>query len=261
MTLLSSGCPGGPVRLPALVAAAVAAALVPAFLAAPGLEAQSLRGSRSAMERQVRSARSHDYTFLQTATEVRRFVDDGWLVVVSGSRDYELSGVSFPYARPEVLLFIERLGRQYRAACGEKLVVTSLTRPRSHQPSNASTRSVHPTGMALDLRRSRLRSCRRWLEGVLISLERRGVLDATYEARPPHYHVALFPNQYAAYVERLRAGSGAVAKAPPRAYTVAPGDTLWQIAREHKTTVPALQRENALASSHLRPGQQLRIPE
>jgi hypothetical protein len=182
-------------------------------------------------------------------------------VPVEGNADYSLADVSYDVARPEVRLFIERLSGQYRDACGAPLVVTSLTRPRSSQPRNASLRSVHPTGMALDLRRSRLRSCRRWLEGVLISLERRGVLDATYEARPPHYHVALFPNQYAAYVERLRAGAGAGAKAPPRAYTVAPGDTLWQIAREHKTTVPALQRENALASSHLRPGQQLRIPE
>ena len=38
------------------------------------------------------------------------------------------------YARPEVVLFLERLGKQYREACGEPLVVTSLTRPKSSQP-------------------------------------------------------------------------------------------------------------------------------
>ena len=37
--------------------------------------------------------------------------------------------VSFPFARPEVELFVQRLSGQYRRACGEQLVVTSLTRP------------------------------------------------------------------------------------------------------------------------------------
>ena len=59
----------------------------------------------------------------------------------------------------------ERLGGQYRGACGEQLVITSLTRPATLQPRNASERSVHPTGMALDIRYSWDRSCRRWLEG------------------------------------------------------------------------------------------------
>ena len=39
-------------------------------------------------------------------------------------------------------------------------------------------------------------------------IERSGVLEATYERNPPHFHVALFPSQYAAYVERKLA-SGA----------------------------------------------------
>jgi hypothetical protein len=208
------------------------------------------------MTRQAREARSHDYTFLADPQQVRRFVDQGWLSVVSEGRDYRLAGVSFPYARPEVVLFIERLSRQYRAACGEPLVVTSLTRPRSHQPSNASARSVHPTGMALDLRRSSRGKCRRWLESTLLTLERRGVLDATYESRPPHYHVAVFPRQYERYVEaRLGGGAGA-----GRSHRVVRGDTLWGIARRYGTSVGTLRASNGLGSDRLRPGQVLTVP-
>ena len=125
--------------------------------------AQSLRGSRGALDLQTAQAVSHDFTYLGGAGQLRRFVAAGYLVPVDSNRDYWLKDVSFPVARPEVRLFIGRLASQYRRACGERLVVTSLTRPLSHQPRNASDRSVHPPGMALDLRRPAGR-CRRWLE-------------------------------------------------------------------------------------------------
>ncbi|HVS13390.1 MAG TPA: DUF5715 family protein [Thermoanaerobaculia bacterium] len=217
--------------------------------------AASLRGSRGAMARQARVARSHEYTYLADPQQVRRFADQGWLSLVTGGRDYELAGVSFPYARPEVVLFIERLSRQYRSACGERLVVTSLTRPKSHQPRNASARSVHPTGMALDLRRSTRGKCRRWLEATLLTLERRGVLDATYESRPPHYHVALFPRQYEAYVKARNAGAGA----RDRTHVVRRGDTLWGIAHRYGTSVGSLRASNGLGSDRLQPGQVLAV--
>lgn len=225
------------------------------LLGAPALEAQSLRGSSSSMGRQARSAAEHDYTYLRNPAHVRTFVKRGWLVPVHSNADFMLAGVSFPYARPEVRTFIRRLGQQYRRACGERLVVTSLTRPKSHQPSNASRRSVHPTGMALDLRRSGNSKCRRWLESVLLSLERKRLLEATYERRPPHYHVALFPKPYARYVARLQAGGERL-----RIHRVARGDTLWTIARRYGTTVGDIKSANALRSNRIHPGQTLRVP-
>lgn len=45
-----------------------------------------------------------------------------------------------------------------------------------------------------------------------------------------------------------------------RAYTVQPGDTLYSIARKSGTTVQELQRLNALPSSDIKVGQQLRLP-
>lgn len=236
------------------------------FASAPAIHGQSLRGSQSSMERQNHQAVAHDYTFLRNSSHVSRFVDLGLIVPLSGNANYELNRVSFPYARPEVRLFVQRLGRQYRRACGEKLVVTSLTRPISRQPRNSSDLSVHPTGMAVDLRRSNSRACRTWLEDVLLSLERNGVLEATRERRPPHYHVALFPGPYGRYVaqrvaEERRAAESAGAGASTVRYEVRRGDSLWTIARAHNTTVERLRTANALRGSRIYEGQMLDVPQ
>ena len=228
------------------------------LLAAPA-SAQSLRGSPWSVTRQNQVAQDHDYTFLVTGRGVRDFVSKGYLVEVPGDANYTLAAVSYPYARTEVKLFIERLGAQYRAACGEPLVVTSLTRPRSAQPRNASRRSVHPTGMAADFRRSTQRSCRDWLEDTLLSLEKQGVLEATRERYPPHYHVAVFPEHYARYVAALPDKS-LPTPAEVTHHRVRRGDSLWSIARDYGIDVDSLKAANQLSGSRIYAGQTLRIP-
>ena len=258
--------------LPHAVAAVLVASAAALCVPAEGA-AQSLRGSVRSLDRQNRMAVQHDYTFLRSTRQVRRFVDAGYLVPVRSSESLLLSGVSFPYARPEVRLFLERLSRQYRSACGERLVVTSLTRPRSRQPGNASTRSVHPTGMAVDLRRSGRARCRRWLEDTLIHLERQKVAEATRERRPPHYHVAIFSQPYTQYVERITGAPARLASADddgPAArasaagaterYRVRRGDSLWTIARRHATSVSRLRALNDLRGSRIYAGQTLVVP-
>lgn len=241
--------------LPALVAGG----LMAAALCAPPVFAQSLQGSRASVDLQYRMAEAHDYTLIDTPARVRYFAEQGWLVPVPSGRDVVVKNdVSFPYARPEVKLFIERLGAQYRTACGEQLVVTSLTRPATRQPRNASERSVHPTGMALDIRYSWDGNCRRWLEGVLLSLERQGVLEATLERRPRHYHIALFPRQYEQYLEArsTRPDEAAVV----RAYRVRRGDSLWKIARSVGVSVDELRAANGIDGSRIFVGQVLDVP-
>ncbi|MEE8137454.1 MAG: DUF5715 family protein [Thermoanaerobaculia bacterium] len=226
-------------------------------LVAPA-NAVSLRGSNRSLERQNREARRHGFTYLKNSRHVYRFVEDGYLVQVRENAEFQLYRVSFPYARPAVKLFIERLAKHYRTECGEPLVITSLTRPLSRKPRNASPRSVHPTGMAFDLRRSWSRSCRRWLEQVLLSLENKGVLEAGYERRPPHYHVAVFPRHYAAWAARHPSADEPLIS--PDRYIVTRGDTIWKIAARHKTTVESLKRANGLRSSRIYPGQVLKLP-
>jgi hypothetical protein len=193
-----------------------------ALSGAPALEAAvvapSLRGSPAAMQQQNRVAKEHGLTFYRTTEEIRAAVGRGDLVELEGNADYAVADfVRLPYVQPELLMFVERLSAQYRASCGQRLVVTSAVRPSNGQPSNAHALSVHPAGMALDLRVSDRASCRSWLEGALLGLERRGVLNGIREFRPPHYHVAVFPGQYRAYVEErvaVEARQGAGATAP-----------------------------------------------
>jgi hypothetical protein len=240
----------------------VAASLLVAVTALPA-SAQNLRGSRASVDRQNREARQHDFTFLRRPSQLERFVDAGLLVPLEGDSHYRLHDVSFNVARPEVKLFIERLSSQYLAACGERLVVTSLTRPTSRQPANASDRSVHPTGMAVDLRVPRRASCRRWLESTVLALERRRLLDATLERSPLHYHVAVFPDEYLSYVSRLtgRSGDSLLASLDtPARHTVRPSETLWAIADRYGTTPARIREANGLKSSVIHPGQTLKIP-
>ena len=173
------------------------------LIVTPSVATAQLKGSEKSVVRQHRVAKSNGYAFLRNAAQVREFVREDRLERVSSNRNVVVDGVSFPYARPAVKLFIERLGAQYRAATGERLVVTSLTRPKSRQPRNASELSVHPAGMAVDLRIPRSAKGRRWLEKTLLTLEDRVVLDATKERYPAHYHVAVFPREYVKYLAQM----------------------------------------------------------
>ena len=173
------------------------------LLTAAASAAVGLGGSRSSMRRQHSVAKKNNFTFLRNSRQVREFVRKERLVRLVGNEDYLVGEVQFPYARDGVKLFVERISAQYHAATGDRLVVTSLTRPMSRQPRNASPLSVHPAGMAVDFRVPRRQADRLWLERALLSLEDRSVLDATRERHPAHYHVAVFPREYSRYVAEL----------------------------------------------------------
>lgn len=208
----------------------------------------SLRGSRASMERQNRIARELDFSFLRTTREVNRFASAGRLVPVWGNEDFQVIA-DWPYARPVVRDFVTLLGADYRAGCGEPLVVTSLTRPLRAQPSNASPLSVHPAGMAVDLRVSARASCVRWLERELMSLEEAGLVDATREYHPPHFHVAVFPEPFEAHLA-ARAVDSVVTVAAARADSIQ--------AAEHARVFAALAPVPTIAAAE--PAPALRWP-
>jgi hypothetical protein len=161
----------------------------------------SLRGSPGAMERQHGAAVEAGYTFVRTPAEISQLEARGELVRLYGNEDYGFrEGVRSMVARPEMEIFIERLARDYRVACGEKLIVTSLTRSLDRQPRNAHRLSVHPAGIAADLRVSQNAACRAWLEETFLAMEEEGLADGIRERSPPHYHVALFPEAYMAHI-------------------------------------------------------------
>lgn len=255
---------------------ALASSLVLTALPAAGA---SLTPTTAAFDRQLAGAEAQGFQRARTADDVYSQVEAGDLVRLPGNRDYELkSTVSLPYARPELRLFVERLSSQYRPACGDRIVVTSLVRPKNHQPRNAHPQSVHQLGLAVDMRVSWRSSCRRWLEGTLLQLESAGVIEASREHYPPHYHVVLFPDLYVRYVAGLEGERPTLAYGPvlpPQGeaaemvtadgfqgyrYVVQSGDSLWSIAQRYGVDASALREANHLRSSTLRPGQLLEVP-
>ena len=247
--------------------------ILPVALSASGAEAQSLRGSRTSVDLMYRQARSHELHFYETSAGVRRAAARGDFVRLSGNANYQLGSVSHPYVLPTTETFVNRLGAQYRAACGEKLVVTSAVRPKSQRLANSVAKSVHPTGMAIDLRKPTKASCLSWLRKTLSHLDGTGAIEATEEYRPPHFHVAVFPQPYTRYVSGRGARvtlassssggdgkSSASASESSRTYKVRRGDSLWTIARRNRVSVEGIKSANALRSSRIVAGQVLLIP-
>lgn len=132
--------------------------------------------------------------FYETSSEVKRAVLRGELVALTGNANYDVHNIRTPYVRPETKSFVVALARDYRKTCGEEMVVTSAVRPMSRKLVNSSSMSVHPTGIAVDLRKPTGR-CLTWLRRTLLSAERRGLIEATEERRPPHFHLAVLPGR------------------------------------------------------------------
>jgi hypothetical protein len=244
--------------LPALVLSAAGVALP-----LPASAAQSLRGSHASVERMHRQAVQHDLHFYQTSAGIRRAAARRSLVRLRANRDYTLYRVTHPYVRSPVQTFVERLAAQYHRACGERLVITGAVRPATRQPWNASDRSVHPAGIAVDVRKPTSRACRSWLRRTLLSLERGGVIEATEEYGPPHFHVAVYPRPYTRYLARITGGRSLASADDGGAsrYRVRAGDTLWEIAERNDISVDRLMSANELDGAHIEPGQTLVVPD
>jgi hypothetical protein len=267
----------------------VAAAAVSSW--APRVDAQTLRGSAASVDLMYTSAHARDLDFLRTPDEIYQAAMAGALKLISVTEDLELDEARFPFVLPNTLRFADSLAAEYHAACGERLVVTSGARPLDEQPRNASPKSVHPTGMAVDFRKPTVPACLTWLRKNLVVLEDEGVIEATEERHPPHFHVAVLrqareprltvatrtPADAKDTAAKIVASSaGDVATAPKRdssretkkrgetepsvaSYRVHAGDNLWTIAKRHHTTPARLQALNGLHNSTLRPGQTLRL--
>lgn len=254
-----------------------------------------LRGSKASVQKMWDFAVDHGLTFYRTPGDIDQAVAAGKLVQLTGDSTYELSrGVGFSYATKEARQFVLAFAPQYRAACGTPLMVTSAARPTSRQPRNANPYSVHPTGIAIDIRRPPAGACQRWLRGALAQLEDQGLVEATEERHPVHVHVAVLttPGTVASLPLLTNAGTprslaGASPTSAPQAvhvsnppehtadaangevedritastYRVRDGDTMWEIARRSGVSVRDLARANRRSQrAALRPGVVLRIP-
>jgi LysM repeat protein len=252
-------------------------------------EPAALHGSKESVEKMYSFAVSHRMPFYLTPTNVDKAIADGRLVALTGDSTYELTrGVGFSYSTREAKQFVLAFAPQYLAACGVPLTVTSAARPMSNQPHNANPHSVHPTGIAVDIRRPSPGPCLTWVRGALADLETRGVVEVTEEHHPIHLHVAvlvqpgatiLLPNLVRTVVARqtpvapatpaaVVASDGEVSLASTaatsakqfRSYVVRQGDTLWDIANRTGVTLDDLKHANGRSATVLRPGTTLTLP-
>lgn len=155
------------------------------------VRAQSLRGSQESVDATYEYAREHGLTFHRTSRTVRRAATKGEFVKLVDSPNVRVKGVTHPYVLPTTRLFVTRLAAEYRSVCNEPMTVTSAVRPSTRQPRNSVAKSVHPTGLAIDLRKPN-GACREWLRERLMELERDELIDATEEFHPPHFHIVVY---------------------------------------------------------------------
>ena len=273
--------------------AAMTALALPALAQRANREPESLRGSKASVEKMYDFAQRHRFPFYLTPTTLDSAIADGKLVALTGDSTYELTrGVGFSYATREAKEFVTLFAPQYLAACGSPLTVTSAARPMSRQPRNANPHSVHPTGIAVDIRRPPPGPCLTWVRTALAELEAKGIVEATEEHHPVHLHVAVLRAPGARFtlpdlthgvvvarvvpppssVTLVSNGDVALTPAAPaaprdseqkrRTYVVRQGDTLWDVAQKTGVSVKALAAaNNRRANSVLRPGTTLRLPD
>jgi hypothetical protein len=284
----------GRARLEARALAAIALAIVVIGSSATAqrrnTEPKDLRGSKASVEKMYDFALRYRYPFYLTPTTLDTAIARGKLVALTGDSTYELTrGVGFSYATREAKQFVTLFAPQYLAACGAPLTVTSAARPMSRQHHNANPHSVHPTGIAVDIRRPPRGPCLTWVRGALAELEEKGIVEATEEHHPVHLHIAVLQAPgarialpdltHGVVVARVpatptvtaasngevsTAASGAASRdaARPRTYQVREGDTLWDVAQKTGVSVRALAQANHRSTTTvLQPGTVLTLPD
>src|SRR3954470_20012362 len=167
--------------------------------------AQTLRGSPASVDLMYTTAHQRDLQFLRTPDDIYEAAKVGAVKMISITNDLDLERVTYPFVLPNTLRFADSLAAQYHAGCGERIVVTSGARPLDKQPRNASPKSVPPPGMAVDFRKPQNPVCLAWMRKSLVALEDAGVVEATEERHPPHFHVAVL-HQRAEPAFQLAAG-------------------------------------------------------
>jgi LysM repeat protein len=163
------------------------------------VSAQTLRGSPESVDLMYTSAHDKDLAFLHSRNDIWEAAGNRDLSMISINENLTLERVKFPFVLPATLAFADSFAVAYRTGCGERLVVTSGARPEAEQPRNASPKSVHPTGMAVDFRKPRTAPCLAWMRTNLLALENRHLIEATEEMHPPHFHVAVLTQPNAMY--------------------------------------------------------------
>ena len=151
----------------------------------------ALLGSRPKVQATYFGAVSRGVSFYDDMDDARAAIAAGRFVPLYGNHYYATYRMTLAYATPQAKAFIEWLAPQFVEHCDEMMVVTSALRPKSRSPRNGSQWTVHPAGIAVDIRKPRNQACKPWLRQVLLDAQNKGLVDATEEFHPPHFHIAV----------------------------------------------------------------------
>jgi hypothetical protein len=156
-------------------------------------------GQVSSSEQQFRYAAERQIPFMATEAEYQSRVSTGYFVrLESPFMDVHARR---PYALASTVAFMTEMSEAYYSfGCG-RLTVKDALRLSAERPSNGSVYSVHPSGMAVDLRvRDIGEACENWMNSYLLEKEAEGRVDATREywkmvrgqkVPNPHFHLVV----------------------------------------------------------------------
>lgn len=147
-------------------------------------------GEVTTSQQQYEYASSHQLIYMTSDEEYQARIGSGYFELLQGP--YLIVLAKRPYVLPSTAKFVNQLAADYFVfGCG-KLVVTSAGRLSTERPSNGSIYSVHPFGLAVDLRTRFIPTeCADWLRSYVSAKEASQEVDGTQEHHPEHLHVVV----------------------------------------------------------------------
>lgn len=158
-------------------------------------------GEVSSSEQQFKYAEQSGVVII-TSDNFDGLVRSGDLVRLEGPNIRLRSARVIPYVIPSTRDFVLQLAYDFgQQGCGELVVNDALRVAGSIMPSAASSFSVHPRGMAVDIRVNGISErCETWMNTYLMENEAEGKVDATREhwkvvrgqrVPNPHFHLVV----------------------------------------------------------------------
>lgn len=182
-------------------------ALLAPLVGLPAQRPAILRGTPGALSEENNLVNLDNLSRIADDKGLRRMVRLGYLKRVPRvGQGYFVSAIGRSYkgyrdglytARPWVLDFLDREGSHFSQAFrGRNFKVTSLARSEEYQKwlrrrnRNASRRTVHTTGAALDISKTGMSAAQlEWMRRHLATLEGCNWVRATEERRQPTFHI------------------------------------------------------------------------
>ncbi len=182
----------------------------------------SLRGSAVSQIKQNKEADKEHLTRIKNEKGLVKMENDGYLVKISQEVHLSQSLQGKPencFVRPWTNTFLVRFTHQFenKFGTGTAPEVSSAVRTieqqkdlknKYHNNNAASTSgpkaSSHPTGSTIDLKKKGLsKEELAWTRKVLLSLEQRGLIEATEEHGQECFHIMVF-EKYGEYVTKKK---------------------------------------------------------